>query len=244
MTFFRSPVSAFQVQSVVSKATNYNLTLSDDYVGAQGNTVMQLPSAVNSLGKLFLVEKTDSNFNGVTVSSAAGLVGGLSQIILATQFDQVMVVSDGNNWQIVSHYIPGYWNAYTPGGSWSTNVVYSGFWRRIGGNIECQVKVLASGGAPGSGSLTVNIPANLSFDITQLVQSDTNTIMGEGSGKAASAGVKFHCVYNSTTSVLLAYQSSVTTAAGAAVTPTAPNTLASTDFVIAKFSGPIANWSA
>lgn len=136
------------------------------------------------------------------------------------------------------------WQSYTPTGSWTTNTTYTGLYRRVGSDIEAQVKVLVSG-APNAAGLTVNLPPGLSFATNNLIDNGTNF---EGTGetstsRAGGAGYKMYTVYESSTSVRLAYQST-TGALGANVTNTAPYSPGAGNYYLLRFKGPIAGWSS
>lgn len=135
------------------------------------------------------------------------------------------------------------WVDYTPTGSWTTNTTYTGKYRRVGSDAEFQVKVAMSG-TPSAGSLTVNLPSGITFNSSSMVQLDSFTSTDyNSSGKQGSGGYKFYSVYNNASSVLVVYQST-TGAVGAAVTPTAPVSFVSGDYIIVRFKGPITGWSS
>ncbi len=57
------------------------------------------------------------------------------------------------------------WTSWTPTGSWSSNVTYTGTRARIGNDLLARVKVTCSGD-PGAGALTINLPSGLTIDTT------------------------------------------------------------------------------
>lgn len=136
------------------------------------------------------------------------------------------------------------WTSFTPTGAWSTNTTYTGYWRRVGGDMELQVN-LALGGAPTSATLTVNMPTGYTIDTTRLANSTANAgFIGMGRGKCAGTFGGFWVGYNSTTSVDVRYTSSGTTGAVGAVTQAAPATFASGDNIDLWFKAPITGWSS
>ena len=59
------------------------------------------------------------------------------------------------------------WVAYTPTGDWTTNTAYTGFWRRVGDQMEVLISVKLSG-APDAVSLDeVTIPTGATIDTTK-----------------------------------------------------------------------------
>lgn len=135
------------------------------------------------------------------------------------------------------------WLAFTPTGSWSTNCTYTGFWRRIGGDMEVQFKI-ALAGAPTSAALTVNLPTGYTIDTTR-VASTTLSVGRNGiaSGKCAGGASNFFLAYNSTSAVGVVYQNAITATEGS-VTQVAPGTFANGDEVNGFYKVPILGWSS
>lgn len=95
------------------------------------------------------------------------------------------------------------WSHYTPVGSFTTNVTYSAFWRRLGRTLIVEGK-LDFTGATNAAIFNVSLPSGLKIDTTNI----TTNIQGEGdygsfsavvSGAAAAYGGKI--VYDSETTV-------------------------------------------
>ena len=61
------------------------------------------------------------------------------------------------------------WTDYTPTGSWSTNTTYTGKWRRVGDEMEIQVKVATTGTCTDA-VLSVDIPSGYTIDTNKLVE--------------------------------------------------------------------------
>ncbi len=95
------------------------------------------------------------------------------------------------------------WTAYTPTGDWTTNTAYTGFWRRVGDQMEVMISVKLSG-APDAVSLDeVTIPTGVSIDTAKqpavtsdarivgdllILDSGTNTRLG-GEIRSGAASV-------------------------------------------------------
>lgn len=135
------------------------------------------------------------------------------------------------------------WTAYTPTGSWSTNTTYTGFHRRVNGNLELDIKV-AVAGAPTSASLTVNLPTGLTIDTTKLTDSTAAIASLDSTVNIRDAGTDLFtgiAAYNSTTSIAILKDDGDGTLS--AVTQAAPMTWASGDFASIKVTGiPIVGW--
>lgn len=138
------------------------------------------------------------------------------------------------------------WESWTPTGSFTTNTTYTGKKRRVGDNLECEVKVAFSG-APNSTTLTINLPSGLTIDTSKLVDSSAN-IPAIGITTLYDASVKVYnglVRYLGTTSV----QPYVGTCDGTflygdTITQASPFAIASGDYIVVRFSVPIANWTA
>ncbi len=133
---------------------------------------------------------------------------------------------------------------WTPTGAWSTNSTYTGQWKRIGDQMTAWVHI-ALAGAPTAASLTINLPAGYTIDTTKLaaVHAGIAPAIGIGSGLSAGTAKSFSVQYNSTTTVSVNYDSSIT-ATITAVNATSPATFANGDYVDVTFTVPIAGWSS
>jgi methionine-rich copper-binding protein CopC len=134
------------------------------------------------------------------------------------------------------------WTAYTPTGAWVSNSTYTGFWRRVGDQMEIRAKV-ATSGAPTSATLTVLIPTGYTIDTTKLVVSADDGRLGDG--LANDSGSNYYPVvvdYSTTTAVTLKYITS--TDVLAALTQAAPFTFGNGDSVNIFFKVPIVGWSS
>lgn len=93
--------------TVASKTSAYTVTSSDDLVLGDATSAaftLTLPAAASNTGKVFRLQKTDSSVNVVTVDgNASETIRGQLTFKLATQYEQISIVSDGTNWQLISH---------------------------------------------------------------------------------------------------------------------------------------------
>jgi len=87
-----------------SVAKSADATLASDelivQVSASGaNRTMTLPAAASSTGKIYLIQKSDSSANTVTVdANASETINGALTFVLTTQYQTVMIWCDGTNW--------------------------------------------------------------------------------------------------------------------------------------------------
>jgi hypothetical protein len=138
------------------------------------------------------------------------------------------------------------WVAWTPVGSWNTNVTYTGLYRRVGSEYEYQVRIDCSG-APNAASLTVNLPSGHVIDNAKLLDTVNGYGQLQGSsahaGDAGSNGFDLTVKYLSTTAISIyrniGLSSGDTIATGNPVNATNPFTFGNTDFVSMFFKLPI-----
>lgn len=140
------------------------------------------------------------------------------------------------------------WVAWTPTGSWNTNVTYTGFKRRVGGDGEYRVNIAISG-APNAANLTINLPSGEVIDETKVVNTSANSDWSFGQVNMLDSGLATYIgglSYNNTTSL----QVRALDAAGAAlrdlgaVSNTVPATWGASDSVSMFFKVPISGWSS
>jgi hypothetical protein len=159
-------------------------------------------------------------------------------------WDQILLASD----PVVSTNVANItaWTSYTPTGSWSTNTTYTGKWRRVGENMEVQVKV-ATSGAPTAAALTVNLPTGYSIDSTKYVEDGNSAKFGWGTINDNTATV-FTSIYagpnNSTSVAIYNTKADQTYTYWGSVSATTPMTWAASDYLAINFSVPIQGWSA
>lgn len=89
---------------------------------------------------------------------------------LATQSGTFSGTSSGTN----TGDEVGDWTAYTPTGSWTANVTYTGLYRIIGDTMELQAKVLCSA-APTNAALLITIPSTYTLTTSKLLVSTAST---------------------------------------------------------------------
>lgn len=67
-----------------------------------GAFAVTLPTASSQSGKLFIIKKTDSSGNAVTVTRAGSdTIDGATTYALTAQYQSVTIISDGTNWNVV-----------------------------------------------------------------------------------------------------------------------------------------------
>lgn len=169
---------------IQSKSTTYTILISDDIVfgdSSGGTFTFTLPTAVGNDGKVITIKKIEASFNAITIDgNASETINGSATTTLNTDNETIKIVSDGSNWEILSRNFETAWVAWTPTGLHTANVTYSGYYRRLGQDIELNVKVAFSGAPTPTGVFTLNVPAGLSIDTTVAIGETNNITFGKG----------------------------------------------------------------
>jgi len=93
--------------SIIAKTTTYTATIDDNTITSDatgGAFTITLPTAVGCSGREYLIKKTDSGGNAVTVGTTSSqTIDGSTTYALNTQYKYVRVKSDNANWWIVGN---------------------------------------------------------------------------------------------------------------------------------------------
>lgn len=146
----------------------------------------------------------------------------------------------------------GDWQTYTPTGSWTANVTYTGRKRRVGDSMEYQVSVALSGGAPTpTVGLVINQPSGETIDTTKIADTsrgilgDLTIFDADGAGSGRLMG---EVTYDSATAVGVSAidEASASNHWTVAITPTAPISFgtAGTDKIVINYRVPIAQFAS
>ena len=91
-------------QSVVSKTTTYTAASSDDVilVSTASAWTLSLPTAVGISGKIYVIKKTSTDTNQLTIDpNGTETIDGQTTIGIVAKGGWYRIVSDGSNWQIL-----------------------------------------------------------------------------------------------------------------------------------------------
>jgi len=150
--------------------TNNQLQLSDYvlFCNASSALTLVLPNTAPA-GKQYVLEKTDSTFNLVTIVSQgnAQIAFGKSTT-LATQGETLTIVYDGTNWQVLSRIIPANLTAYTPTftGFGTVSAVSAMWWRDSTG---LGIKGFWTCGTSTAVTAKISLPSGLTLDGARLI---------------------------------------------------------------------------
>lgn len=135
------------------------------------------------------------------------------------------------------------WVSYTPTGTLSTNVTYTGYWRRSGDSMEVIARISFSG-VNTQGAVTLNLPSGYTIDTTK-TNAAPNVIFGSGRvyDSSTDQGYDSEVVYSSTTAVRMS-RGDTTAGSAADTSSNRPITFAASDTVDFNFKIPIVGWSS
>ena len=245
------PQAAGSLVSPTSVSANYNATTSDVSILANSsNYTINLYGASGNAGRSITIKRTGPTFNTVIIRGSSASIDGTS-IILATQYESVVLLCDGTNWSVANRTIPNETFTYTPTGSWSGNVVYSGFINRVGKYANVNIKVSTLGTGPTGGQLTVNLPPLLFADGSAWHMGGTGGTaaqkIGFGAFNGNSVGPTYGAeVYFNSSAQVAAYVASANgstfVVAANAVTPIFPTAMVGSGVFYMQFAIPIQGW--
>lgn len=140
------------------------------------------------------------------------------------------------------------WTAYTPTGGWTTNVTYTGFWRRVGDTMEIQFLILCSG-APDNATPSVVLPGGHAIDTSKLLGTTNNESPLSGQLQIVDDGGALYMgrpLYNSTSEVRFRFEKDNGTSVGLndMADNATPFTFGADDYMQGSFSVPISGWTA
>ena len=106
-----APTSTFhligsQAMSIVTKTVNYTATASDYTIVCNnaGGITITLPAAAGCSGRIYVIKKISAALNNVTIDpNASETIDGATTRILTTQYESVMVQSNGTSWYILAN---------------------------------------------------------------------------------------------------------------------------------------------
>ena len=128
------------------------------------------------------------------------------------------------------------WTSYVPVSGYS-NAAITGYWRRVGDSIECNVRLVFTGAPVGIG--TFNIPTGYFIDTAKIPSNNPHLGNAWTIIVAPNRRVTGTAVYSSTSGVvILGYD----TAGGWSTT--IPGTFAIGDEIYVEFSAPILGWAS
>jgi hypothetical protein len=226
--------------------TTSTVVITDDMIYGNASSAAfttNLPDAATCTGKTFTFQRIDSTFaNAWTLDGNGGqTIGGSGTYALYTIGETLSILSDGSNWQILNHFIPYLWTAWTPTGSWVANSTYTGFWARRGDSIDLQIQI-ALAGAPTSASLTITLPWTIAT--AKLIQSGTGCPFPAAVTLEDTAVDNYSGFIDFSSTTAIAVLRDDGDGTRSAVTQAAPFTFGNGDFVRINVRGiPVSGWN-
>lgn len=212
---FRALVPADYPMPVSSAQTNtYSILTTDELVLLDGTSTgftATLPTAVGVTGKRYRIKRIDMTLaNVVTLATTSSqTIDGVTTRTINTQYECWEIVSDGSNWQVVTHKSTTPWASYSPtySAGFGTTTNNFAFWRRVGSSVEIRANFTAGtvvgsvasvslpSGLTGIMANTGVLSGNVGFDYTSTVSgvypvmdSSALTVIKFGSTSGRSIG--------------------------------------------------------
>lgn len=161
--------------SVTSKTTTYTATTADDVILADtsgGAWTLTLPTAVGNSGKTFIIRKTDSSSNVLTIDgNSSETIDGLTTRAVTKQGDYIEIISDNSNWVSIKDFLTTQIRLYGNNGYGSTNTRI----RRFSSTTEnVGDAVTYADSAANGGSFTINIAGMYSINYSDTFSANTS----------------------------------------------------------------------
>ena len=242
-----SAASAF---NITSQTTTYSANANDYIICSSTSFTITLPTAVGASGKQIGIQH-----NGTSLTQAYTLnttssqtIGGIASgsYALYTNGEMLLLVSDGSNWQIVSHKTDIARVSYTPtfSAAWGTTTNVSVFYRRDGSEIY--VNGQATFGTTSSGLLSISLPSGISIDTTRVPASNTTSNPGSVAGNfgvnAVTDSAGYVVTATGTSSSLLYLASVFVSGAGNQLVPATGSVGSNSNVCQFHFNVPISGW--
>jgi len=240
------------IQSITTGTTTLttaNKTILCDTSG--GVITLNLPAVSGRTGQYLVIKKTTNDLTVITIDgNASETIDGATTKKISTYNEMVRLLCNGTSWFVVGRKNDTPWVAFTPTGSWTTNVTYAGFWRRVGDTVQVRGQITFAGDSDAT-ALTLNLPTGMTMDTAKLSSGlVTQNILGvityfDDSDVTFSGDIRYSTstvvgarwISNNDGAIKGTFQS---TATGASTSPIAA--YASGDFIQYNISSPIANW--
>jgi hypothetical protein len=218
-----------------------------------GAFTVTLPPAADMPGQVLFIKKVlaDTTFNAVTIDgNASEQIDGASSITLNTRGEWVKILSLSTSWTVLER---GYYagkTAFTPTGTWSTNVTYTGYWWRTGDRINMEYYISVSG-QPDNTFLKVDPPSGITIDTAKMLTTAVGfELSSNGTLKDTSVPELFDVAISYDAGKFYVHPKTAVGGGGAYVllgdvNRTAPFTWASGDAIsLAVRDVPVQNWAA
>jgi hypothetical protein len=162
-----------------AKTTTYTATGDETVITCDATSAaftVTLPAAASFTGKRYVIKKTDSTLNAVTIDgNASETIDGATTTTLNTQYESVEIVCDGSNWHIVQRHINSVWStglSLTPNnfGTVSNTTYHT---RRIRDSLEVVAYFIV--GTPAASAASLTLPTGLAIDTTKLNSNSGST---------------------------------------------------------------------
>jgi hypothetical protein len=213
MPLYPPPSSAGSAAYAVTaiKTANYSAAI-NEYIPADasgGAFTITLPSAVGLSGQSIAVKRVDGVYaNGVVIDTVGGqTIDQANTKNLYTTNEEYVVVSNGTNWYVDSHYIPSILQSYSPTFTDFTASNVDCKFERQGTEVILYLNFTAASGGAGTASMT--LPAGLLSATTGALGSSSATLVGWLNYTVAAAEMRALVVQPSSNTLYFTIQSAI-----------------------------------
>lgn len=224
------------------------LTIADNprqIFNLSADRTVKLPTTSVKAGEVYTITNRTNFVLTIQASDASALAKSYAtRIEVAALIDTPVASTD---WIILGVVVLNTnWISFTPTGSWLTNIVYTGQYRRVADSLEVLASLKLSG-ATTNVAMTINIPNSWTIDnskLTTVITSDgigTN-IFGMGN---VNSSIVLRVAYSSTTDIVLRYEHDNGTQVNiqGSLTSSAPAGLGNGDGLACRFTVPITQFA-
>lgn len=223
------------------------LTTDSGAIVTATSVTITLPTAVGVSGKTYEIKSNVGGFiNAITINTTSGqTIDNAGSVTIQMAFESYFVVSDGANWFIQTHYIPGAWQTYTPTITSFGTVATVGFqWKRVGTDLFVNGYFTAGTTVAALGSFS--LPSGLSINTAVITRGNTTAASGQVVGQLSSTGSGnvSNIVTATGTSTTLVYNSGALASANSNIPENASGIAPTGGTLSIFFSVPISGWTA
>lgn len=93
------------IRTTAAKTTTYTATSTDEVLlcdTSGGAWTLTLPAAASNTGKVYVIKKTTSDTNALTIDgNSSETIDGTTTKLLFAQYESVTIICDGSNWHVI-----------------------------------------------------------------------------------------------------------------------------------------------
>lgn len=156
-----------------AKTTTYTATGDETVIACDATSAaftVTLPAAASYTGKRYVIKKTDSSTNAVTIDgNSSETIDGATTTTINTQYEAIEIVCDGSNWHTIQRRIPSAWNSsltITPSAGFGTTSLSTIYTSRRGDSLR--VRGAFKFGTIAGSTAYLELPTGIAIDYGKL----------------------------------------------------------------------------